>query len=197
MRNQLRRGVVAVIGWFIANWLARIGHTEILGRILRRPERTKFSAFDESLLQVLDQALREGHTCLSLASFATRAEAQLGVSKPSPEAILNALQRMQAHHRIRLTDTNVAIMRCAVAEETIAKGLTYIGRRVRPIHPARLDQLIESSIVGLSDEQCDAVRRIVNAPVSILTGAPGTGKTSTVKALIEIFEQSGCKVRLA
>jgi len=197
MRNQLRRGVVAVIGWFVTNWLARIGYTEILGRFLRRPERSKLSAFDESLLQALARALREGHTCLSLASFATRAEAQLGAKKTSPEAILNALQKLQARGRISLTDTQVALTRCAVAEETIARGLAHIGSRARPIHPTRLSRLLETLTAGLSDEQLDAVRLIVNAPVSILTGAPGTGKTSTVKALLEIFEQSGCKVRLA
>ncbi len=197
MRNQLRRGVVTAIGWLIANCLARFGHPEILGRVLRQPERNRPSDFDESLLQVLNQALREGHTCLSLASFGRRAEAQLGVNKAAPEAILGALGRLQAHRRIRLTDTYVALAQCAVAEETIAKGLAHIGRRVRPIHPARLGQLLESSTVGLSDEQRDAVRHIVNAPVSILTGAPGTGKTSTVRALLEIFELAGCKVRLA
>jgi len=196
MRNQLRSGVVAVVGWFIANCLARFGHPEILGRVLRQPERNRPSDFDESLLQVLNQALRGGHTCLSLASFGTRAEAQLGVNKAAPEAILGALGRLQAHSRIHLTDTHVALTQCAVAEETIAKGLAHIGRRVRPIHPARLSQLLESSTVGLSDEQREAVRHIVNASVSILTGAPGTGKTSTVKALLEMFEQVGCKVRL-
>src|SRR5262249_52976467 len=92
--------------------------------------------------------------------------------------------------------THVALTRCAVAEETIAKGLVHIGRRIRLIHSVRLSQLLESSTVGLSKEHRDAVQRIVNAPVSILAGAPGTGKTSTVKALLEICEQSGCRVRL-
>jgi hypothetical protein len=128
MRNQLRRGVVAVIGF--------------LGQVLRQPERSKLSDFDESLLQVLNQALREGHTCLSLASFGTRAEAQLGVNKAVPEAILSALQRLQAHSRIRLTDTHVALTWCAVAEETIAKGLAQIGQRVRPNHTVRLRKLL-------------------------------------------------------
>lgn len=197
MRNRFCRGIVAVIGWVIANWLTQIHHSEIFGRILRRPERNKLSAYDESLFQVLDRALREGHTCLSLESFATRAEAQLGANETAPEAVFNAFQRLQAHGRIRLTDTCVALTRCVVAEETIANGLAQIGRQVRQIHPTRLGQLIESLTVKLSGEQREAVRLIANSPVSILTGAPGTGKTSTVKALLEFFEQSGRQVRLA
>jgi excisionase family DNA binding protein len=46
MRNKFRRGFIAVIGWVIANWLARKRHPEVLGRILRRHERNKLSTFD-------------------------------------------------------------------------------------------------------------------------------------------------------
>jgi exodeoxyribonuclease V alpha subunit len=197
MRVQLRRGVAALIGWIIANCIARIRHAEFLHRVLPQPEKSKLSAFDESLLQILNQALREGHTCLPLASLMTRAEVELGASKTSPEAILSALERLQAHRLVRLTDTHVSLTHCASAEETIAKSLMRIGCRARPINPARLGKLIESSASNLSDEQRDAVRLIANAPVSILTGAPGTGKTATVKALLDVFEQARYKVRLA
>ena len=75
--------------------------------------------------------------------------------------------------------------------------LGVVGEIMGNNFSARLNQFIESSAGDLSDEQRDAVRLIANVPVSILTGAPGTGKTATVKALLDVFEQAGYKVRLA
>lgn len=50
----------------------------------------------------------------------------------------------------------------------------------------------------LSDEQSNAVRMALNSSVSVITGGPGTGKTSVQKVLIEAFEwATKCKsVRL-
>jgi exodeoxyribonuclease V alpha subunit len=197
MRNELRRRVAIVVGWVIANCLVRIRRLDLYGWILQQPKRSDLSAFDGALLQVLNHALREGHTRLSLASFGERAENELGVSKASPEAIRGSLDRLRAHNRIRLTETHVALTQSAVAEDSIAKGLSFIGQRIRRIPPDRLNKLLESSAAELSDEQRYAVRQIVNVPVSILTGAPGTGKTSTVRSLLAIFEQAGYGVRLA
>ena len=50
--------------------------------------------------------------------------------------------------------------------------------------PAAFTQLDSS----LSEEQAEAIRRALNQPVSVLTGGPGTGKTTALKALITALE---------
>lgn len=197
MRGQLRRSVTAIIEWITTNCMMQIRRAELARRFLHRPKPGKLSALDESLLQILNQALREGHTCLPLERLTARAEAEFGAGESSPEDILGALWRLQHHRQIHLTDTHVALTQCAVAEANIARSLSRIGRRVRVINPARLNQFLESSAGALSDEQRAAIRLIANAPVSILTGAPGTGKTAAVKALLDVFVQAGYRVRLA
>lgn len=197
MRIQLRRSVVAIIGWITAHCIMQIRQAEFARRFLPRLKRRKLTVFDESLLHILNQSLREGHTCLSLELLIARAEVELGTSKSSPEEILGSLQNLQSHRRVHLTDTYVALTQCANAEETIAKGLSGISRQVRVINSARLSQLVKASASDLSDEQWGAIRFVANAPVSILTGAPGTGKTATIKALLDIFVQAGYRVRLA
>ena len=146
MRIQLRRGVAAIIGWITVNCIMQLRRAEFAKRFLHRPQLVKLSAFDESLLRILNQSLREGHTCLPLELLMTRAEAVLGASESSPEEILGALQRLQYHRRIHLTDTHVALTQCAVAEETIAQGLSRVGRRVRSINPDQLSQFLKSSV---------------------------------------------------
>jgi exodeoxyribonuclease V alpha subunit len=41
---------------------------------------------------------------------------------------------------------------------------------------------------SLSEEQKEAIRRALSQPVSVLTGGPGTGKTTALKALIAVLE---------
>ncbi len=43
----------------------------------------------------------------------------------------------------------------------------------------------------LSDEQKSAIRMALGNPLSVLTGGPGTGKTTALKALIEALEAAG------
>ena len=47
-----------------------------------------------------------------------------------------------------------------------------------------------------SEEQLDAMRIVRDNPISIITGDPGTGKTTTVRGLIKLFEDEGKKVLL-
>lgn len=49
----------------------------------------------------------------------------------------------------------------------------------------------------LSDEQFDSVINIVQSKVSILTGGPGCGKTTTTKALVELLKYLNKKILLA
>jgi exodeoxyribonuclease V alpha subunit len=197
MRIQLRRSVAAIIEWITANCIMKIRQAEFARRFPPRLKRRKPTVLDESILHVLNQSLREGHTCLSLEFLMARVEVELGTSKSAPEKILGALQNLQYRRRVHLTDTHIALKQCAVAEGTIAKGLASISRRARAINFARLSHFADAPTNELSDEQRDAIRLIANASVSILTGAPGTGKTATVKALHDVFVKAGYRVRLA
>ena len=51
--------------------------------------------------------------------------------------------------------------------------------------------------VKFAPEQREAIRRAVSEKVLILTGGPGTGKTTATVGMIELFEEAGLKVALA
>ncbi len=55
----------------------------------------------------------------------------------------------------------------------------------------------KDSPVTLTEEQRAAVRTALTAKVSVLTGGPGTGKTTTLRALIRLLEVKGHPVALA
>lgn len=51
-----------------------------------------------------------------------------------------------------------------------------------------LEEFEKSSSLNLSDAQKDAVRQVIEHKVLALTGLPGTGKTTAVRALVRLFE---------
>jgi len=62
---------------------------------------------------------------------------------------------------------------------------------------ALLRRVEEVTGLGYSSEQREALRKALEHKVLILTGGPGTGKTSTVCGLIRLFEALGLEVALA
>ncbi len=54
----------------------------------------------------------------------------------------------------------------------------------------------QTSHIEMHEHQKDAVRIAVNNGVSIITGGPGTGKTTIVKCMLRIFKSMGKKVKL-
>src|SRR5260370_5937084 len=75
-----------------------------------------------------------------------------------------------------------------------------LGTEVRPI---RID--IERAIawfeeqqkIALADEQKEAIRKAVPSKLLVVTGGPGTGKTTLVNGIIRILEKKGRRILLA
>lgn len=61
----------------------------------------------------------------------------------------------------------------------------------------QLKKVEENSSIELSDKQKEALELINENNVTIITGGPGTGKTTIIKNIIEIYEEKGKKVILA
>ena len=60
-----------------------------------------------------------------------------------------------------------------------------------------LKKIEKNSKIELSDKQKEAVKLINENNVVIITGGPGTGKTTIIKTIIDIYEGKGKKVVLA
>ncbi len=60
-----------------------------------------------------------------------------------------------------------------------------------------LKKVEENSKIELSEKQKEALELVNDNNVTIITGGPGTGKTTIIKNIIEIYEEKGKKVILA
>lgn len=188
---QTRRKLRTFLSWFTSLRFAVLHDASERTQVAAvEPKLAAPSSLAKTILTTLHEALAQGHTCLPLVDLSR----SLKREQATPEEVAISLEQLSASDRIHLTNEAISLPECADAESFIATRLPQIGRSLRPIRPRLLRTWMEGN--ELSVEQAAAIRILAAAPVSILTGDPGTGKTSTVKALAEIFILAGYDVHL-
>ena len=85
-------------------------------------------------------------------------------------------------------EKNIAERLVALKKAKNTKLLKNFDNEIKK-HEKKLD-------IELSEKQFEAVRQINENNVCIITGGPGTGKTTTIKCVIEIYKSHGKKVAL-
>ena len=87
------------------------------------------------------------------------------------------------------------------AEEEIAFRIKRLQKAKNMKKIASIEKEIKKvekeSSIELSDKQREAVKLVNENNVVIITGGPGTGKTTIIKTIIDIYEEKGKKVVLA
>ena len=85
------------------------------------------------------------------------------------------------------------------AASPIASSKLTPAPRARPLPGAEraIAEFEEQAEVELASEQRDAVVGAARESVFVLTGGPGVGKTTIVRAMLATFERAGLSVRLA
>jgi exodeoxyribonuclease V alpha subunit len=152
-------------------------------------EKDPLAKQKSSVIATLQQALREGHTCLSrkkVIHFLCSRHREIAEADA-----VSVIDKLSERGDIRSRNGTISLPNVACAEETIAHRLRYIGKLLRRISPRRLAKSIDSASGQLNDEQRAAVAALASSRITILTGDPGTGKTVTIKALATVLEQSG------
>ena len=86
------------------------------------------------------------------------------------------------------------------AENQIAERITKLdkARNVKKVSniEKELKLVEERTDILLSEKQKEAIRAINDNNVTIITGGPGTGKTTIIKSIIEIYKQKKYKIVL-
>jgi len=164
------------------------------------------------IAHTLREALEEGHVYLPRPQLLERASELLGVEADQVEAALEETARSpEAPIRRELLETDgeeaEAIYLSPLyhsevgAAERLCRLLTHPGPELKipPSHDFNelLRRVEAETALRYSSEQREALRKALEHKVLILTGGPGTGKTTTVRGLIRLFENLGLEVALA
>ena len=81
-----------------------------------------------------------------------------------------------------------------VAEETVADGIRRLERTSKPLVTG---ERTNAAAAALDDVQRSAVANAAQHGVSVLTGGPGTGKSRTVSAIVELCSAAKLSMALA
>jgi exodeoxyribonuclease V alpha subunit len=153
------------------------------------------------LLHVLETKAGEGHVYVPEEMLLQEAGELLKVPRQPLSKILEHLAR---EGRVVLQDLaegrGVFRKPAWVAETGIARDLTRLKTTPAPPAPLHLDDLIsqvqEERGITLSDEQARAVALALKEKLAIITGGPGTGKTTIVSCILDLYQRLGARVRL-
>ena len=149
-------------------------------------------------------ANRDGHTYLPLEKLIRVGEKILGTSFDDTADIARTLTLEKNFFVERDGDNyNCYIARFLAAENYVAGKLNDLNISFEEEIDEEID--IDKKIkdtekfrnIKLSKTQRKAVKDAINKGVFVITGGPGTGKTTTLKVLIDIFESMDKEIKLA
>ena len=155
---------------------------------------------------ILKEGLSEGHTYLPLPLLLNNAEKLLDL-KNQPRIIVEGLKsakkaqtvslvKVEETHRVYLNYVLEIEKYCQESLLELNKPLDITQELVDQIHQL-ITEFKQSTSLDLSDEQVDAVKLALTSSVLILTGNPGTGKTTVCKCILYLFNKLGHTYELA
>lgn len=154
-------------------------------------------------VRVLERACETGgHACLPVKQVVIEVASLLELDpKEVAEHEKDFVLEKQIGYLHRKADSLLYINRFYEAERSIAGRLLRLDRtcvryRVEDMEPLVNRAMLESGL-EYAAMQRKAIFEAASSGVLIITGGPGTGKTTIIKALIRIYESMGCEVALA
>lgn len=145
---------------------------------------------DEGLMFTLTEAEGKGHLCMEKKDFVKTAMKILDTPELTIDMVANRAARLVSAGRLSCYKGYVYRARTAETEQQLAERIHVVQRSSPYARFSSLDQEInrEEQKLGirLDPEQRTAITTALQSPISVITGGPGTGKTSIQKAILDI-----------
>ncbi len=173
---------------------------EVISRSLPDPPDEKFRVKAGIEHIVTHNLYADGHTCLPRNKLIKIGADYLGVTEDSIDILIDELV---SENRLVSKQYNkkeyVFLMSAFLDEKTISDRIKAL-LRFPPPHRETLYKEIEAVEAQLkitfAENQKEAIQTAVNKGMLILTGGPGTGKTTALNGIIQLFENEGLEIAL-
>lgn len=174
-------------------------------------EKNSHVRAEAGTIYVLHQTSDDGHVYYPQSQLIGKSVEMLVVDR---DIVVSAIQTLAATKRVIIEDFHaedatpgveetpgVYLFKFHVSETGIASRLKLLMKRPhsrRPIDAQKAVNWIQEKLsLSLAPNQIEAVKSALINKVMVITGGPGTGKTTIIKAILGIFERIGIRVLLA
>ncbi|WP_083547440.1 SF1B family DNA helicase RecD2 [Virgibacillus halodenitrificans] len=144
-------------------------------------------------IYTLQKSVQDGHVFLPLSVCVERVFDLLSAHSLSSDIITERLKELNTTKSVIILEDRVYLPSLYYAEDGFASQLNrIISKSIEDETPlAELMKIIgdieETEILSYGKEQFSAINQAVHSKVLILTGGPGTGKTTVIKGIIKAF----------
>ncbi len=153
-------------------------------------------------IYILNLSVNEGHTYLPHKLFCERTAELLEVSI---EAVSDVVTQMTFSGELQIENLEnrsvVFLTPYYVAEQNVCKNLVALNNSTLKLIKANIEELIAitENQTGkfLADNQREAVVAAVKNGVCVITGGPGTGKTTIINTIMKVFDFGGLQTAIA
>jgi len=167
--------------------------------------------YRSGILHVLGEAGEEGHCFLPQNTLVERVVKRLALDdhQPNPEQVLRLTEQMMVDEelmRSAIQDAPMEEVACYAppffhAESKLVERLQCLLSQPLRVDLPRvqnwIDRFVEKTGTPLSEQQRQAVEMATRERVLILTGGPGTGKTTTIRTIVTLWKAMGKSIALA
>jgi len=162
-------------------------------------DKQSFERCRSGIVYVLNELSNDGHCFATRDMLLKTTEKMLELEKTLIDATIDRM----IEEKIVIPDEGSAIYLPSFyfSEVGVAKRIKEILTRQSNYTSANTENIIVSiqkeHEIQYDEVQIDAIKSAVSSKFMVLTGGPGTGKTTTTLAIIEIFQKLNAKVLLA
>ena len=160
-------------------------------------EKNCFTRCRSGILYALNQLGNEGHVYAKKEQLIAKSAELLDTER---EAVTDALEKILNTSDLILDEEAIYLPPFYMAEIGVARRLKLLNDS-----PARINTNLKVNIPKLQEKigieydeiQAQGIQQAVNAKVMVLTGGPGTGKTTTTLGIIRVLQIMGLRILLA
>ena len=154
---------------------------------------------DAGILHTQQEAEDEGHTHMDRREIALKATELL---ETPTEGVEKRIQTLLEDGELISTKSDwLQLPSSWRAEDNIARSLQSVLKTQSSLPSILVEKAIEwaqeKAGFGFADAQTNGIRNALSSKVAILTGGPGTGKTTILRAIVSILKAKKAKVMLA
>lgn len=157
--------------------------------------------FRAGILHILRHNLRNGHTCLPREKLILPSQELLGLSREETQQVIGELIEDKELTEDFFNEKSYLFLPEEYRDEKSIADRIKVMLRFPPAKghtvDKDIDKIEEKRNIKFEEKQRLAIRTAVTKGILVLTGGPGTGKTTTLKGILELYEKKGLRVLLA